>query len=167
MDDLVTGAGTEVRAEVDLPPEQVWALVTDVTRIGEWSPECVRAGWLTGDGRPPRVGDRFEARNEYPGGFTATVECVVTEAAAPSVFGWVVLDDARDPERPGSRWRYRLTATPEGTLVTHTFTHGPGLTGLREGVHTYPDRAADVIAGRLRQLHGNMTTTLRTMLEAR
>ena len=30
---------------MEAPPEKVWALVTDVTRIGEFSPETFEARW--------------------------------------------------------------------------------------------------------------------------
>lgn len=29
--------------EINASPEAVWALVTDITRMGEYSPECVNA----------------------------------------------------------------------------------------------------------------------------
>ncbi|MET9618265.1 SRPBCC family protein [Kitasatospora indigofera] len=163
-DDPVTGATAEVTVTVDLPPERVWDLAVDVTRIGEWSPECVWAGWTSRAGAVPRAGDRFRARNRYPDGFVATVECVVTEAVRPAVFAWVVLDDMGDAARPGSLWRYDLRAAGEDTLVTQTFTHGPGLTGLREGAAKGP--GPEVVAGRLAQLRRNMTVTLRAMARA-
>ncbi|MGA8116300.1 MAG: SRPBCC family protein [Actinocatenispora sp.] len=163
MEDLVTGATTEVQLTVDLPPDKVWELVGDVTRIGEWSPECVGARWLTRSEGGPSTGDRYEARNEYPGGFESTVECVVVEADRPHTFAWVVLDDERDVDRPGSIWRYSLRPAGGGTAVTHTFTHGPGLTGLREGAEADPDRTAAVLAGRLDALRRNMTATLTAM----
>src|SRR5678815_3766100 len=34
--------------EIDAPPNDVYALLSDVTRTGEWSPECVRCRWLDG-----------------------------------------------------------------------------------------------------------------------
>ena len=37
----------EVSLHMDAPPEQVWALVSDVTRIGEFSPETVSYTHLT------------------------------------------------------------------------------------------------------------------------
>ncbi|WP_328535789.1 SRPBCC family protein [Streptomyces sp. NBC_00344] len=161
MDDLVAGAGTEVELTVGLSPARAWDLISDVTRIGEWSPECVRAAWTERAGGTPRAGDRFTARNEYADGFAATVECVVTEAERPYVFAWVVLDDTGAVDRPGSVWRYELRAAGEDTRVRHTFTHGPGLTGLRESAADNPDK--DVLTGRLAQLRRNMTMTLRAM----
>ena len=165
MADPVTGAVAEVELVVDLPIEQVWARVTDVGRTGEWSPECVYAGWRPGQGEVPYAGARFDARNVYPDGFVAEVECVVTEAVRPSVFGWLVLDDERDVARPGSIWRYELESAGSGTRVRQRFTHGPGLTGVRDYIQHHPDRAERVLAHRLGQLRDNMTATLHAMLD--
>ena len=38
----------EVTVHIDAPIEEVWALVSDVTRIGEFSPETFEAEWLDG-----------------------------------------------------------------------------------------------------------------------
>jgi hypothetical protein len=47
----------QVTVHVEAPPEAVYDLVADVTRIGEFSPECRRAEWsTTPDGRPPAAG---------------------------------------------------------------------------------------------------------------
>ena len=162
MDDGLTGAFTEVELVVDLPVERVWALVTDVGRTGEWSPECVFAAWRPGEFA--RAGARFDARNEYAGGFAATVECVVTEAVRPSVFAWAVLDDERDVERPGSLWRYELARVGGGTRVRQRFTHGPGVTGLRAFMEDHPGRARSALEGRLAELRVNMSATLHAML---
>ena len=167
VDDQVTGAVAEVELAVDLPIEEVWALVTDVRRTGEWSPECVHAAWRTAEEELPHVGARFEARNEYPDGFVSTVECVVTEAVEPSVFEWVVLDDDLDVAKPGSIWRYELAAEGGGTRVRQRFTHGPGLTGVRAFVLAHPERTRDAVAGRMAQLRANMTATLRKMTDQR
>ena len=53
----------QVSVEVDATPEQVWNLLTDITRAGEWSHETQGGEWLDGaDG--PAVGARFRGRNE-------------------------------------------------------------------------------------------------------
>jgi hypothetical protein len=61
MEDLVTGAGTEVKLTVDLPPDRVLELVSDVTRVGEWSPECVRAAWTHPDRAADVITNRLAA----------------------------------------------------------------------------------------------------------
>ena len=43
------GTTAEVSVHVAAPPEVVWATVSDVTRMGEWSPEATGATWK-GDG---------------------------------------------------------------------------------------------------------------------
>ena len=52
-------------AVVAATPQQVYDLVSDVTRTGEWSPICRECWWDEGDG--PRVGAWFTGRNEVPG----------------------------------------------------------------------------------------------------
>lgn len=162
--DGVTGAVAEVELVVDLPVERVWELVTDVGRLGEWSPEVASAAWRPDQGAAPRAGAVFDGHNDFGDGDLVDVECVVTEAVRPSVFEWVVLDDTRDVDRPGSFWRYELEpAGPGGTRVRHRFTHGPGMTGIREGIAVRPDRARAIVDGRLAMLRRNMDATLRAM----
>ncbi len=158
-----TGARVDVEMLVDKNQGEMWNLITDVARIGEWSPECVAAAWL--DGSMPQRGGRFEGHNVYGGGFTATVTCVVTEAERPAVFEWVVLDPSEDPENPGSTWRYELTPgdSPGQTRVLHSFVHGPGVTGLSEGMRDNPERAEEILKGRLDMLRKHMTVTLEGM----
>ncbi len=44
-----------VTTEIAAPAEQVWAMIADVTRMGEWSPENQGATWLRGaTGPTPR-----------------------------------------------------------------------------------------------------------------
>jgi uncharacterized protein YndB with AHSA1/START domain len=162
--DVVTGATVAVRAEVNLAPEQVWALITEVSRIGEWSPECRHGAWLDTGG--PRVGARFQGRNRFAGGFEATTTCVVTEAEPSRVFAWAVLDDEEALDRAGSWWRYDLVAgsVPGHTRLRHRFTHGLGRTGMRVGAEAEPGRAEEKVARRLDTLSHHMCQTLRMML---
>lgn len=161
----VTGLRVDLDLNVDLPVEQVWSLVTDVSRIGDWSPECEYAGWADGIDGEPAVGARFEGRNRFENGQVATVTCVVTGADRPRTFSWVVLDASGDPDRPGSIWRYDLTPgeSPGHTRVRHSFVHGPGDSGVRAWWRTDPDQAAALIEGRRAQLHRHMTQTVRAM----
>ncbi len=156
--DQVTGARVDVEMEVAVPRERLWDLITDVSRIGEWSPECFEAGWLDGSAPGARVGARFAARNRYPDGRVRSVVCEVTEARRPETFAWVVLDNQDDPERPGSFWSYRLLpgTAPGTTLVRHSFMHGPGMTGARK----VAERDPAALDRRLEQLRGFMTATL-------
>ncbi len=100
------------------PPERVWKLVSDVTRIGEFSPETFEAEWLRG-ATGPAVGAKFRGhvrRNEV--GPVYWTVCKVVACESGREFTFAVL-------APGgtevSRWGYRLTPTATGTDVTETF----------------------------------------------
>lgn len=156
-----TGARVDVELTVDKDPAAVWDLVTDVGRIGEWSPECVGASWL--DGGAPVPGARFKGRNRA-GDFEWSTTCVVTTSERPSVFEWVVLDSADDPQRPGSTWRYDLVPGSAGqTIVRHSFVHGPGDTGVTMALRSNPEQAAELLQGRLDELREHMTVTIEAM----
>ena len=52
-----------VTVEIAASPAEVYALVSDITRMGEWSPECVQCTWTKG-ATGPSVGARFKAKNK-------------------------------------------------------------------------------------------------------
>ena len=161
--DALTGLTAVAEEVITAPPALVWDLVADVTRVGRWSPECIRAAWIGEPGRP-RPGARFTGRNRFPNGVEYEVTCVVTEADRPRAFAWVVLDDNGDPARPSSSWRYRIEPLPGGgSKVLQRFTHGPGASFLRETAAKAPDLAAELIAARRDWLRANMIATLRAM----
>jgi uncharacterized protein YndB with AHSA1/START domain len=162
----VTGLTADAEEVVAAPPELVWDLVADVTRVGGWSPECIGAAWLGEPGRP-QPGARFTGRNRFPDGFEYDVTCVVTEADRPHAFAWVVLDDSGDPARPSSSWRYRIDPLPGGgSRVRQRFTHGPGTSYLREVAAKAPNQATGIIAVRRDWLRANMSATLQAMKAA-
>ena len=68
-------------------PAAVYAVVSDVTRTGEWSPVCAEAWWEEGAG--PQEGAWFRGRNEIPGRTWETRSLVL--AAEPGrEFRWQV-----------------------------------------------------------------------------
>ncbi len=108
----VTGLTAAADEVVAVRPELVWDPVVDVTRVGGWSPECVRAAWLAEPGRP-QPGARFTGHNRFPDGFEYEVTCVVTEADRPRAFAWVVLDDSGRTGPARSRgWSWMTAVTP-------------------------------------------------------
>ena len=48
-----------VTVNVEAPPERIWDLVSDVTRIGRYSPETFEAEWVDG-ATGPAVGAKFK-----------------------------------------------------------------------------------------------------------
>lgn len=159
----VTGLTAAAEEVVAARPERVWDLVADVTRVGGWSPECIRAAWL-GEPSRPQLGARFTGHNRLPNGLEYEVTCVVTEADRPGAFAWMVLDDSGDPARPSSLWRYWIDPLPGGgSRVRQRFTHGPGASYLRAAAAKAPHRAAEILAARRDGLRANMRATLRAM----
>jgi len=159
----VTGLTATAEEVVTAEPELVWDLIADVTQIGRWSPECIRAAWIDEPGGP-RPGARFTGHNRLRTGFEYDVTCVVTDADRPRTFGWVVLDGEDDPARPSSLWHYQVDPLSAGTSrIRLRFTHGPGYSHLRAAAATAPARASGVITARRDRLRADMTATLRAM----
>lgn len=101
--------------EIDAPPEAVWQLVADVTRMGEWSPECVRAEWEDG-ATGPAVGAHFHGYNRADT-FEWDAPCIVAECEPGKVFAFEVPRD--DPN--ATKWRFEFAANDSGTTLTESF----------------------------------------------
>ena len=110
MEDAVT-------VRMNAAADEVWDLVSDVTRIGEFSPETFEAEWL-GDADGPVVGARFRGhvkRNQK--GPTYWSQCEVTDCEPNRSFGLAVLVG----DKPINNWRYELVPVDGGTDVTESF----------------------------------------------
>jgi uncharacterized protein YndB with AHSA1/START domain len=101
--------------QVNAPPEKVWALVSDVTRMGEWSPETRKAEWVEG-ATGPVVGARFKGSNKR-GWARWSTRCTVVACEPGKEFTFVV----GKAEDPVTRWSYMLAAAEGGTEVTESF----------------------------------------------
>ena len=103
----------ETRIQVACSPAEVYALVSDVTRMGEWSPECYRCEWL-GGATGPQVGVRFRGYNQW-GEMRWARTATITVAAPGEEFAFTTI---AEPEFPDSTdWCYRFEAREGGTLV--------------------------------------------------
>jgi hypothetical protein len=67
---------------------------------------------------------------------------------------------------PFAHWDYELQAQGEETLIRQSFTHGPGNSGMRQGVLADPARAEESKQRRLDQLGRNMELTIAAMTRA-
>lgn len=98
-------------------PQQIWSLVSDVTRIGSFSPETFEAEWIEG-ATGPSVGARFRGHVKRNGwGPTYWTTCTVTESEPGRSFFFGV----GSSDRPLNVWGYRLEPAGEGTDVTESF----------------------------------------------
>ena len=141
----------EVSVYVDAPPAAVWALVSDVTRIGEFSPETFEAEWTRGS-TGPEVGAYFKGHVRRNGvGPTYWSPCRVTACEPDRLFEFSV----GTKEMTLNNWGYRLQPEGAGTRVTEYFRIEPNL----------PMRLYWTVLGPLRartNRHG-MRTTLERM----
>jgi Polyketide cyclase / dehydrase and lipid transport len=85
-------------------------MIADITRMGEWSPECTGAVWDEGGG--PTVGSEFTGHNQYKQHVWER-RCKVVVANPHTEFAWTMSDVAR--------WGYVFTPVEGGTEVTESW----------------------------------------------
>jgi hypothetical protein len=137
------------------PPDRIWKLLSDVTRIGEFSPETFEAEWLDGaDG--PRAGARFRGHVRRNGrGPVYWTTCTVEASEPGREFAFAV---GPPGQASLSTWRYRLEPAEGGTDVTESFQLSA----------TAPLRLYWLLAGRwrMRTNIAGMRTTLERVRDA-
>ncbi|CAN5208879.1 SRPBCC family protein [soil metagenome] len=134
--------------DIAIEPNELYALVSDVTRMGDWSPVCRACWWDEGDG--PRVGAFFTGRNETPERTWETRSRVV--AAEPGrEFAWEV-------NGGWVRWGFTFAPIDGGTRLTESWAFlQMGLDGFRE---RFGDHADAQIAERTDAAHRGIPETL-------
>ena len=130
-----------VTAFVAADAATVWRMVSDITRMGEWSPECYKAMWLT----PKRgKGSVFLGLNKDRG-LTWPSPAIVTESEPGKIFAFRAAS--------GVIWRYQLSPEDRGTrLVEERINTGEFRwvkTGYRLFLGGY-DRRMDVLRAGMR-----------------
>jgi uncharacterized protein YndB with AHSA1/START domain len=132
-----------VTVHIAAPPGLVWDLISDVTRIGDYSPETFGAEWLDGGDRP-RAGARFRGHVRRNGwGPVYWTTCTVLTADPGREFAFAV---GGPGGTTANTWRYRLEPVAGGTDVTESF----------ELPSTLPNRLYWSVAGHAR-LRTNLT----------
>ena len=134
---------------VDVSPEVLYDLVSDVTRTGEWSPVC-RSCWWDDEAEPGQVGAWFSGRNELPTRTWETRSQVVA-AERGREFVWIVGGTI-------VRRGFRMTAEGSGTRLTESWTYLPG--GIARFEELYGDEAQAQIAERTRDALDGIPRTL-------
>lgn len=164
LDELFATLSHSTSVEVLCTPPEAWDLVSNVDRIGEFSPECAEAWWV--EGYPAgAVGGRFEGRNRVTDGET-TYEwirpCDVTEWEPMSRFTWTVGD--RFDGTPATRWSFVIELGVRGIALRQEFTHLPdGLSGLRLMAEADQLAAPEIVARRREDLRDGISLTLTRM----
>jgi uncharacterized protein YndB with AHSA1/START domain len=99
----------EASLYIEAPAERIYDLVTDVTQMGRWSPECTGGKWRKG-ATGPAVGAKFRGANKH-GVMRWWTHCEITKADRPKAFEFKVAES-------GMVWGYRFEPDRDGTLVT-------------------------------------------------
>ena len=106
----------EVSLRMAARPEDVYAVVADVTRTPEYSPEVVKCTWLDG-ATGPAVGARFKGTNKMPNRPAFSNKPVVTVVDPGREFAFA----RTEPFGGTVEWRYRFEPDGDGTLVTESY----------------------------------------------
>lgn len=136
---------------VPATPAQTWRLISDVTRTGEWSPQCYRCAWDTDE---RGVGATFTGYNRTPTRDWHTTSTVIT-ADEDREFAWSV--------GPGKAiWGFRLAPAQDGQTELTELTE---YTVVGESVETffrekYGDDAEAQLADRQRHAADGIPATL-------
>ena len=102
----------EISRDIAASPEAVYAAISDVTRMGEWSQECHTCEWHQGfDG--PVLGATFDGHNRN-GDHEWTSQGKVIEADPGRAFAF----ECSMFDFHFSTWGYRIEPTETGSRVT-------------------------------------------------
>jgi uncharacterized protein YndB with AHSA1/START domain len=154
-----------VSVRMEAPPEVVYALVADITRTPEFSPEILECTWLDG-ATGPAVGARFKARNKVPNRPAWHNKPIVTVVDPPREFAFA----RTEPFGGTVEWRYGFEPDGAGTVVTesYTVTRAMGRVGwfIIGTLFARKDRRADLRAGMEQTLERIRTTAERDAVRA-
>jgi hypothetical protein len=143
---LLKGDRIQASTVVAAAPSAVYDVVSDIRRIPEWSPECVRAEWI-GPGE-------FKGWNRRRfGRWSTTAKIVAMEPGRR--FAFAVQLGRGD----FTRWSYVLEPYPDGCLVTEEFLMCVDLPPLAAAY----ERLALRVKDRHADLHGNIDQSLRRL----
>ena len=139
-----------VEREIVAPADHVWSLVSDVTRMGEWSPETSACTWMGGAERA-EVGRKFKGTNQFGKKRWSTV-CTVIAAEPGREFAFRVKAGPFNV----ADWTYHFEPTETGCKVRETWTDRRGrlVTIMGKPVSGVADRADHNRAGMVATLDG-------------
>ncbi|WP_328330967.1 MULTISPECIES: SRPBCC family protein [unclassified Streptomyces] len=159
----------DVRARIQIAatPAEVYAVVSDLPRSTEWSPECTGGAWVSG--RPATVGAVFRGENLRADDVVAwapvvrgtwRTESQVVAAEPGRVFRWAMRDSTGTPQ--DSVWSYEIAPDGDGCVLVHGLRMGTATEGIR-GITAEMDEATrkKFFADWTEKLAGDLQVTLR------
>ena len=148
---MLTASTTTV---IRRPAADVFAAVADITRMGEWSPECTAGRWVA-PATGPALGAQFEGDNIAKVGpitlkkWTTTAE--VTECVPNQVFEFFA--------EGYTTWRYEFVERDGSTSVTESCSYAPS-EGWKKFAYETVLRRPQVVARGREQTLARLKTAL-------
>jgi uncharacterized protein YndB with AHSA1/START domain len=105
-----------VQVHIDAPAQRVWAVLSDLERMGEWSPECYRVEWLDGAHSPATPGARFKGWNRF-GWMRWSMPCEVRTAVADQELSFSTMAHGKQLVT----WSYRINPSDGGVDLVESF----------------------------------------------
>ena len=121
---------------VDATPDEVYAVVSDLPRSGEWSNECTGGEWI--EGVPGTPGAVFRGHNLRADDVVAwapvvrgtwTTEAEVLTADPGTEFSWGMRDSRGRTQ--ASVWSFRMSPENGGCRLVHRFRMDTPTEGIR------------------------------------
>jgi uncharacterized protein YndB with AHSA1/START domain len=142
-------ADRELRAEADVAarPERVWALLTDFSRMPDWSPELVKMLPMKPGGL--RVGQWYLGINRRKAVVWPS-RSVVADVQPGRSLTW-------DTKSSGARWIWELERVETGTRVVHRRPVPKKLTGMS---HAFASAFLGGTEGHADELEAGMAETV-------
>jgi uncharacterized protein YndB with AHSA1/START domain len=137
-----------VSRHIDAPATVVWSMVSDITRMGEWSPENTGGKWLKG-ASGPAVGAKFQGTNRT-GKKKWSTKCKVVAAEPGQRFAF----DVDVGPMAVATWSFDIEADDAGCTITETWTDRRGRLAKTLG------KAATGVADRTSHNRAGMEQTL-------
>lgn len=103
---------------IDAPAKAIWAVICDVTRVGEWSGECRGCSWV-GEVRAPVLGARFQGANRRSWLRWTRLNEVIT-ANEPAQLVWRTIPNGPYPD--SVEWQIDLVPETAAPGVRESFT---------------------------------------------
>ena len=136
-------------------PQALYDMVSDITRMGQWSPVAKSCWWDEGDG--PKVGAWFTGRNEAPARDPWETRCQVAAADPGKEFAFIV-------GGTWTRWGYAFSPVSGETVVTESWEMLPA--GLERFDQRFGAGAADQVRDRYETARAGIATTLAAIKRA-
>jgi len=148
--------GQHLSREIGASPEMVWAVVSDITRMGEWSTETYLCEW--DDGQQPGLGATFTGYNRH-GDVEWSNQATIVEWSPNEKLTWDVRLTGPLAERfgtdPVTRWGFNIESRNGGVSLVQITEDMRG-----EDLKAMGRRALPDIADRVKRNYETMEATL-------